>query len=84
MPYQVVTRHSPREDPLKRAPIANRGEIALRVMRAFRNLKLETVAAYPQADFSTASSFRQQLLAHADLPNASVLARPVETGLANG
>ena len=35
---------------MKRLLIANRGEIALRILRACRELNIETVAAYTQAD----------------------------------
>jgi len=39
---------------LKRVLIANRGEIALRIIRACRSLNLETVAVYSQADDNSA------------------------------
>ena len=47
---------------LKRVLIANRGEIALRVIRACRELDIEAVAVYSQAD---ESSLAAQLATHA-------------------
>ena len=38
---------------LKRVLIANRGEIALRIIRACRELDIETVAVYSTADESS-------------------------------
>ena len=38
---------------VKRVLIANRGEIALRIIRACRELDIETVAVYSQADESS-------------------------------
>ena len=46
---------------LKRVLIANRGEIALRIIRACRELDIETVAVYSQAD---ESSLAAQLATH--------------------
>ena len=46
----------------KRILIANRGEIALRVLRACREMEIETVAVYSTADVIGTYVYRESLL----------------------
>ena len=45
-----MSRATPAEAPIRRLLIANRGEIAIRVMRAANELGIKTVAVYSQED----------------------------------
>ena len=56
---------------LRRVLIANRGEIALRILRACREMNIETVAVYSTADENTlAASLATQSLCIGPAPAA--------------
>ena len=59
---------------VKRVLIANRGEIALRIIRACRELDVETVAVYSEADENAL---------HAQLATRSICIGPAQIGRAH-
>ena len=61
--------------PFRRILIANRGEIALRILRACRDLDMEAVAVYSDADAGAA------YVAHADIAIRLGPAAPSESYL---